>query len=327
MSAPPAFTVLIPTYRRPDLLREAIASVLAQTFDDFEVLVVDDASGDETPEVVDAVQDPRVRYVCRDRNGGAGATRNTGFEHARGDLVALLDDDDVYLPEFLARTHDVLRTTSPEVGFSWCGIRWLRRVAGEGYVLEREERWEPRYPSREAAYLAFLQNRRVGTNCGLTVKRRAFERIGGFDESLHGGAEDTDFLIRLVREFDFRVVPANLVEGRLHEGPSLRGVRAEKVDDYEAIMAKHARALSAHPSLAARLHYKAGWMSFHAGDANRGRAHFREAARRRPGMVKLWASWLLMELPGGAGPRLHRWVSERRRGRRALSSATSRGGA
>lgn len=315
--ASPLFSVVIPTYRRPAMVKRAVESVLRQTERDFEVLVVDDASGDETPAVVAAVADPRVRYLCREVNGGAGACRNDGVAAARGEFVSFLDDDDEYLPEFLALTRATLEGSGAEVGLSWSGIRWIRRTQ-QGDVLEREERWEPRYASREQAYLAFLANRHVGTNCGLTVKRATFLRLGGFDVSLRN-AQDTDFLIRAVREYDFRVVPGNLVLGILHGGPSLRGALERKLHSYETIIAKHADTLATHPHIAAKLHYKAGWVAFHARRREVGRRHFRAAAARNPWMGKLWTSWALLELPGGVGPRLHRWISEKRRGHKSLS--------
>ena len=94
----PCFSVVIATYRRAHLLSRAIDSVLNQTFTDFELLVVDDASPDDTELVVRAYGDGRVRYVrCARIRGGAGA-RNVGVRQARGEFIAFLDDDDeIYL--------------------------------------------------------------------------------------------------------------------------------------------------------------------------------------------------------------------------------------
>jgi len=92
------FSVVITTYKRPVLLAEAVESVLAQTLTDFECIVVDDAS----PEPPTLPDDPRVRLVVREVNGGEAAARNTGIDAALGTYVAFLDDDDLWLPTRLA---------------------------------------------------------------------------------------------------------------------------------------------------------------------------------------------------------------------------------
>lgn len=94
----PLFSVIIPTYGRPDYLVDAVDSVLSQTISDFECLVVDDAS----PDPISVPDDPRVRLVRRTENGGPAPARNTGLEQACGKYVAFLDDDDVFTPDRLA---------------------------------------------------------------------------------------------------------------------------------------------------------------------------------------------------------------------------------
>ncbi|RLF83553.1 glycosyl transferase, partial [Thermococci archaeon] len=97
----PTVSVIIPTYNRANLLKRAIASVLNQTFTDFELIVVDDASPDNTPEVVRSINDGRIRYVRLKKNSGGPVARNTGIRKARGRFIALLDDDDEWLPNRL----------------------------------------------------------------------------------------------------------------------------------------------------------------------------------------------------------------------------------
>jgi glycosyltransferase involved in cell wall biosynthesis len=97
-SDPPLFSIILPTFARQHLLDEAVASVLAQSVQDFEVIVVDDAS--PTPVTVPA--DPRIRLIRRETNGGAAAARNTGMDVARGRYVCFIDDDDLFTRERLA---------------------------------------------------------------------------------------------------------------------------------------------------------------------------------------------------------------------------------
>jgi glycosyltransferase involved in cell wall biosynthesis len=99
MGSQPMFSVIMPTYGRPRFLAEAVESVLGQTIQDFELIIVDDAS--PTP-IELPLSDPRIQLVRRERNGGPPASRNTGLVQARGRFIAFIDDDDWFLPERLA---------------------------------------------------------------------------------------------------------------------------------------------------------------------------------------------------------------------------------
>ena len=102
-------TAVIPTYERAATIGRAIQSVLDQSHDDLEVVVVDDASVDKTADVVDAFESDKVRYVRLEQNVGGGGARNVGIEHARGEYVAFLDSDDVWMPSHLEDSLRVLR--------------------------------------------------------------------------------------------------------------------------------------------------------------------------------------------------------------------------
>ncbi len=110
----PTITVITPTYNRADLVREAIDSVLQQTFTDFELIVIDDGSTDESEAVIGAIDDPRLKYI-KQENGGASAARNRGLAEATGEWVAFLDSDDLYLPNRL-ELQMVQVEAMPEVG-------------------------------------------------------------------------------------------------------------------------------------------------------------------------------------------------------------------
>ncbi len=110
-------SVIIPTCNRAATLLRAIASVQAQTDPDWELLVVDDASSDETPALLAALSDPRIRVLTLPRQGGACAARNLGIAEARGEYIALLDSDDAWLPGKLAAQKKTLETTGADLTF------------------------------------------------------------------------------------------------------------------------------------------------------------------------------------------------------------------
>jgi glycosyltransferase involved in cell wall biosynthesis len=118
--ASPRVTVIIPTYNYGRYLPDAIASILAQTFRDFEIIVVDDGSTDDTPAIMAAQTDPRVRPV-RKENGGTSSARNLGRTLARGEFLTFLDADDLWRPTFLERHIEVL-DAEPEVAYSFANF-------------------------------------------------------------------------------------------------------------------------------------------------------------------------------------------------------------
>jgi glycosyltransferase involved in cell wall biosynthesis len=209
----PLFSVVIPTFNRANLVRRAIASVLAQTIDDFEIIVVDDGSTDDTGEVVQGFGDPRIRLLSLTRNQGAAAARNAGIAAARGELISLLDSDDEYLPLFLERTRATMAQADPRIGFCWAGTQKASASDVDGLHLEvvRRRIWSPRFPSRHDAWRYCLShNAPWGTNNGVTCRAFVFAKSGLFDEAMLA-CEDVDMLIRLMRHFDFAVIPEYLV--------------------------------------------------------------------------------------------------------------------
>lgn len=94
-------SVIIPTYNRADVVKRAIASVQSQTYQDLEIIVVDDASEDNTVEVIQSITDHRLRYICHQTNLGGSEARNTGIKQAQGQYIAFLDSDDVWLTDKL----------------------------------------------------------------------------------------------------------------------------------------------------------------------------------------------------------------------------------
>ena len=95
-------TVVIPTYNRADLISRAVASVSQQSHQNLEIIVIDDASDDDTTQVVHQIPDSRVKYICHQTNLGGSEARNTGIKQAVGDYIAFLDSDDVWLPDKLS---------------------------------------------------------------------------------------------------------------------------------------------------------------------------------------------------------------------------------
>jgi glycosyltransferase involved in cell wall biosynthesis len=183
----PLVSVYMPTRNRADLVTRAAASVLAQDRADLELLIVDDASTDATPQVLArlAATDPRVRVLSLPRRGGAPAARNLALRTARGRFVTGIDDDDEMLPN---RLDSLLGAFDPSYAFV-CSGAWLH----SGTWLR---------PSRTTAAVITLEEQLFGDQVGtqvLTLRER-FNEAGGFDETLPAW-QDYDLWTRLIERY------------------------------------------------------------------------------------------------------------------------------
>jgi glycosyltransferase involved in cell wall biosynthesis len=182
----PFFSVVIPVYNRAALLGQAVRSVLAQTEQDFEIVVVDDGSADNPSRVVEELADPRIVFV-RHENRGGGAARNTGIDKARGCYIAFLDSDDRFFPHHLATIRRLLEKAPGRTGYSRILVD-----RGEGRTFLKPPR-AIRDGEDMATYL--LCDRGFIPTSTMVVERTMAQAIR-FHENL-AAAEDTDFAIRL----------------------------------------------------------------------------------------------------------------------------------
>jgi len=195
----PQVSVIIPTYNRAVLLREAVASVQAQTYRDFEVLVVDDASTDKTREALAAW--PDVRVLGQARRRGVAAARNLGIAAARGRWLAFLDSDDLWRPEKLARQMAYLQK-HPEISLCQTDETWVRRgVAVNKPAAHRKTAGRIFLPSLERCLIS---------PSAVILHRRLLEAHGAFDEDLPA-AEDYDLWLRLTWRYPVGLVDEPLV--------------------------------------------------------------------------------------------------------------------
>ncbi len=193
----PLVSVIIPTYNRARFLKEALASVLAQTYRPLEIIVVDDGSTDETPKVVSRFP---VRYV-RTPHRGVAAARNRGLNKARGALIAFLDSDDLWLPRkievqvsFFERQPEAVAVQTEEV--------WLR--GGKRVNPKKRHRKPSGHFFDRALELCLISPSAV------MLRREVLEEIGGFDESFPV-CEDYELWLRLLARYQVYLIPEPLV--------------------------------------------------------------------------------------------------------------------
>ena len=208
----PAVSVIIPTYRHQDLICHTLESVFLQTFRDFEVIVVNDGSPDQTEAIVAPLAaNGKIRYFAQ-QNAGQAAARNRGSVEARGKFLAFLDDDDLWPPNKLEWQVKYLEA-NPGVGVvaGWCED-FRDRIPGLGA--------EPTFASgpKGSVDIMLLARGNPLTSPGQTLIRAdLFRELGGFDPDL-SGAEDYDFWFRAVRRNRIEIVPRVALFYRSHPG-------------------------------------------------------------------------------------------------------------
>ena len=202
----PKVTVFIPAYNREKYIGDAIESVLAQTYTDFEILLIDDGSTDSTVEIMGSYTDPRLRIIRNEKNLGIPKTRNKGIENARGQYIAMLDSDDRAYPTRLEKQVAFL-DRNPD--FAQVGS-WCRMMDEQGRPLKKTKR-QPILPDDIDAQLLFrcsLSNRSI---MGRTELLREFGYRNDFPR-----CQDYDLHVKLAKKYKLGNLPECLVYGRIH---------------------------------------------------------------------------------------------------------------
>lgn len=285
----PLVSVVMPAYNAAPWIAETLESVLTQTFQDFEVIVVDDGSTDDTAAVV--ARFARVRCI-RKPNGGPASARNVGIRAAQGEYVAFLDSDDLWLPDKLRLQIDLLQ----ESGLAW--------AYSDAYAFDEETR---------RTLFIFSRVRRQYSGDVLEqlfladfipmptpiVRRKVFDQVGYFDESdaLHY-AEDWDMWLRIAAYFPIGLVKRPLAQYRVHAASGIQSTLPQALSKAHtrvielAASREPARLAPLKNRAIARMSVRIGQMMVRRNDLAHARAMFARAFRLAPFELEAYAYWL-----------------------------------
>lgn len=212
----PAVTVLIPVYNGVNYLRQAIDSVLAQTFTDYELLVVDDGSTDDTWSVIQSYG-AKLRAL-RKENGGVASALNLGLQQARGEWIAWLSHDDAFLPEKLA-VHLEYLARNPQFRASYSDY-WVMDGEGKRQGVLHMPSYPPERFVRHLFQCCFVHG------CASLIHRDCFAAVGPFPEDARFRyTQDADMWLRIARRFPFLHIPEPLTLWRYHAGQDSRNLK------------------------------------------------------------------------------------------------------
>ncbi|MEO5819153.1 MAG: glycosyltransferase family A protein [Vicinamibacteraceae bacterium] len=311
----PTVSVIVPAFRTAPYIAETLDSALAQTFQDFEIVVVNDGSPD-TPDLRAAIAPyrDRIRYIEQPQGGAANA-RNTAIAASSGEYLAFLDGDDLWAPTFLAEQLALL-AREPEVVLLWADSQPFGMGAGAATLMTMEP------PPPDCTLAAVLLGRCVVVTSTTVAKRQAVVAVGAFDDGLRLG-EDYDLWLKLAAHGRLRYNPAVLGRRRLHP-TSLSAVPTSMLRAQIAVrrrfiataaVSDEVRQLAEAADLRceAEMALAEGHRLLATGDATGAHRELTKAARTVPGF-KLAAIVRLLAIAPSAAVALYRW----RRGPQAL---------
>jgi len=290
----PVVSVIIPAYNCARFLPESLESVLRQTFRDFEVIIVDDGSTDNTPAVLESyfkAYPDLIRYI-RKQNGGPASARNAGIQEARGELIAFQDADDIWMPEKLEMQVAYLRE-HPEAGVVFTDYALL---SGETVLMPSIQ---SRYEVPSGMIFEKLLTQHFIAMPSVMVRRACLDQVGVFDETLIG-AEDYNFYLRLASRYPFGFVDKLLVKVRSHEdslSENLEQMCRDEVANLEKIAAAFPERGIPRRKLAARIYIRFGKYHFSRKEHVAARKCFWSAIRCHPNAIEAGVFLMLLCLP------------------------------
>jgi glycosyltransferase involved in cell wall biosynthesis len=280
----PKVSIVIPTYNRAQYLVRAIRSVLDQSFQDFEIVVVDDASTDDTLQTVESFRDPRIRYLRHDINRKEAGSRNTGVQNSQGEYIAFLDDDDAWLPQKLALQADLLDKSSVKVGVVYCSFLKIDAESGKMLGLWTAEK-------RGNVWRSLSEKNWIGIPSTVVVRRECFDTLGLFDEGVEFGL-DYDMWVRISTVYEFEFVKEPLVLRRVNH--TRLSVNYELVlKGAESKLRKYADYFLLNRQYYSRRLLGMGVLYCYNGQVRRGRAAFLKAIRLDPFQIRNYYNFIL----------------------------------
>ena len=294
-------SVVIPTYNRGERVQGAVENVLTQTHPQVELIVVDDASTDNTVSRLQTYN-TEITLISNEENKGVSYSRNRGIKHANGEYVAFLDDDDRWRPDKLERQVQIM----DDLPADYCGVYTGSQTVRNGKVIGRTDQ-----PISGDIYPEILVRFFVFPFTSFLLRRDAIENIGMFDTTMNRG-EDWDLTIRLAREYNFEAIDEPLVDRTIHE-ENVSGDPRHGVESRRDIWEKHGEDIRRYPQVKRRFDYllrrREGSYELSRGNRLRAGKKFIKNLQKQPSVTNL--GLLLFSLIGPTGLRVARRVKSR----------------
>jgi glycosyltransferase involved in cell wall biosynthesis len=287
-------SVIIPTYNRANLLPRAIKSVLNQTFQDFELIIVDDGSTDNTRKVVEEFQqkDSRIKYIFQENSGGPAKPINSGIKNSKGEYIAILESDDEWLLEKLEKQIKVLEEFK-NVGLVSC---YAFRIFEDGTKKLYKTPYLELF--KKTKWKLFWEKWGIISPSTIMIRKEVVEKIGFFDEKIKAGA-DVDFYLRCIKEFDFYFIDEPLVNYyESEESLSKKQFWKKWISEYEYILEKYKEDFKECKKAKSKFLRTLATCYLLEGNLEKSRKYLLEAILNHPTNFRLYLQFLLTQTPG-----------------------------
>lgn len=282
-------SVILPTYNRAYCIMPAIESVLRQTHEELELIIVDDCSTDNTTELLASIADPRLRVIRHEQNRGAAAARNTGLAAARGSLIAFQDSDDEWCISMLERHMERRSELGPDYAVSYCA-KVVHGRDDHGNFGPRYAAYVPSADRKvvEGDVLDEVFQNAIASTQTIVVTKRLLEEVGGFDETLRVGV-DWELSVRLARRSKFAFIQDPLVMTRLMDD-SITHRRLDSVHTIQVVMNKHRDLLDRSDQIHAAKEFQIARVYQRSGEYRKALPHLVSSIAKQPTNLRCWAA-------------------------------------
>ena len=277
----PTVSVIIPTYNRANLIDKSILSVLNQTYDDFELIIIDDGSTDNTADVINGFDDERIRYIRHETNKGLAAARNTGINFSIGVFISFQDDDDEWVTKKLEKEINVMKKSKPNVGVVYSGLCRIKDNK-KTYLPEPEHILREGDLSNELIKRNFVHSL-------ILIRRSCFEKVGLYDEDLRA-VEDWDLNLRLSKYYKFKFIDEALIKS-YKDDSSLSSNLSLMLDCTEKIFEKHSSVFNKHKKAVAEIYGYLASQFCLEGQLMKGRQCFSKAIKKNPVNIRYYSGY------------------------------------
>jgi len=273
----PKVSVIIPTHNRAEFLHSAITSVLNQTFQDFEIIIIDDASNDHSREVIANFNDARIKVRHNQVSKGAAGSRNIAIMNSNCEYIAFLDDDDEWLPEKLKIQTCLLDNSPPEVGGVCTGYFTIEK---SGRILS----------TVNPEMIDLSKGNPISTS-SILLRRECFEKCGMFDESMLA-CSDYDMWIRMSKKFSFKIIENILIKYYINEN-GLTFNYEKKVRSLEILLKKHENFFKKDYKGYSKQYFELGVFYCYNGELQEGRKAFVKSIMTNPFEIRSYFNFIL----------------------------------
>ena len=282
----PKVSIIIPTYNRANLLSRAIKSILNQTFKDFELIIVDDGSTDNTRQVVEKFQkeDSRIKYIWQENSGAPARPKNTGIKNSTGEYIAFLDDDDEWLPEKLEKQLKLFENSEKNnLGFVGCNF----------YINEDNKTKLYKIPKMKNVFKNLLEGVVINGSSGIMIKKLVIGNVGLFDENFKS-SEDWDLWIRISQKYDFDFIKEFLFKRYFHGGNLTKtGSYCTKIKELKYLLEKYQSSYKKFPIIYSKILRNIGTIYLLDNNINLARKHFIKSIKTSPFYLRNYINFLI----------------------------------